>query len=105
MGDLATEIICLRQQDMKSLIAYSSMGHMALLIGGLYSTTKWGLERAIIMMVAHGLSRRALFALANIAYEASNSRRLYLSKGILLIMPSMALWWFLMRAANMAAPP
>ena len=104
-GVLATAIICLRQQDIKSLIAYSSVGHIALLIRALYSLSKWGLEGAIIMIIAHGLSRRALFALANITYEASNSRRLYLSKGILLVIPSMALWWFLIRAANIAAPP
>ena len=81
------------------------MGHIALLIRGLYSISKWGLEGAIIIIIAHGLSRRALFALANITYETSNSRRLYLSKGILLVMPSVALWWFLIRAANIAAPP
>lgn len=104
-GVFATAIICLRQQDIKSLIAYSSVGHIALLIGGLYSLSKWGLEGAIIIIIAHGLSRRALFALANITYETSSRRSLYLRKGLLLLAPSIALWWFLMSAANIAAPP
>ncbi len=104
-GIVATAIICLRQQDIKSLIAYSSVRHIAILIGGLYSLSKWGVEGAILIIIGHGLSRRALFALANMTYESSSSRTLLLNKGILLVIPSMALWWFLMRAANIAAPP
>ncbi len=104
-GIVTTAIVCLRQQDIKSLIAYSSVGHIAILIGGLYSLSKWGVEGATLIIIGHGLSRRALFALANMTYESSSSRTLLLNKGILLVIPSMALWWFLMRAANIAAPP
>lgn len=57
------------------------------------------------MMVAHGLCSSALFALANLTYDATNSRRLFLSKGLILLFPAITFWWFLLSAANIAAPP
>lgn len=104
-GLFATAIICIRQQDIKSLIAYSSVGHIGLLIIGIYSMSKWGWEGSIIIIIGHGLSSSALFSLANINYESSNSRSILLIKGLLSLFPSMAIWWFISCAANIAAPP
>lgn len=104
-GLLATGIICLRQQDKKSLIAYSSVGHIALVIGGLYSLSSWGAYGAILIILAHGVSSSALFALANSNYERSLTRRFTLNKGNLMLSPVIAIRWFLVTAANMAAPP
>jgi len=104
-GALATAMICIRQQDIKSLIAYSSVGHIALLIAGIISSTKWGMEGALTIIIAHGLARPALFALANISYEMNKTRRLILAKGILFLYPLLSVWWFLISIANIAAPP
>lgn len=57
------------------------------------------------MIVGHGLCSSGLFCLANISYERIGSRRLLVSKGLLNFIPRIALWWFLLRAGNMAAPP
>nr|YP_009192167.1 NADH dehydrogenase subunit 4 [Magelona mirabilis]ALO81682.1 NADH dehydrogenase subunit 4 [Magelona mirabilis] len=104
-GGISTSMICLRQTDMKSLIAYSSVGHMGILMAGALTNTAWGWSGALCMMLAHGLCSSAMFAIANITYGSSHSRSLFLSKGMMLIFPSMAFWWFLLSAANMAAPP
>ena len=104
-GAVATSFICLRQPDLKSLIAYSSVGHIGLLLAGLLSNSTWGWHGALGIRVAHGLCSSGLFALANITYESTNTRRLFLTKGMQIIFPTMTIWWFLFSAANIAAPP
>nr|QVM79135.1 NADH dehydrogenase subunit 4 [Leptura annularis] len=105
VGGFFVSLICIRQSDMKSLIAYSSVAHMGLVLGGLLSMNIWGFWGALVMMLAHGLCSSGLFCLANINYERLGSRSLYLNKGFLNIIPSLSLWWFLLSACNMAAPP
>nr|YP_010584227.1 NADH dehydrogenase subunit 4 [Glossiphonia complanata]UPP55805.1 NADH dehydrogenase subunit 4 [Glossiphonia complanata]UZT67716.1 NADH dehydrogenase subunit 4 [Glossiphonia complanata] len=105
IGGIITSIICLRQSDLKSLIAYSSVSHMGLLIAGMMTSTKWGLMGSLAMMIAHGLSSSALFILANMNYDFIMSRSIYLSKGTIIFAPIMSMWWFLFAITNMAAPP
>nr|QUB07197.1 NADH dehydrogenase subunit 4 [Syneta adamsi] len=105
IGGVMVSLICLRQSDIKSLIAYSSVAHMGLVLAGIMTMNLFGLWGALIMMLAHGLCSSGLFCLANISYERLNSRSLYLNKGLLNLMPSMSLWWFLFCSSNMAAPP
>nr|YP_008994047.1 NADH dehydrogenase subunit 4 [Cheirotonus jansoni]AGG19634.1 NADH dehydrogenase subunit 4 [Cheirotonus jansoni] len=105
VGGMFVSFICLRQVDIKSLIAYSSVAHMGLVLGGIMTMNYWGMCGAFAMMVAHGLCSSGLFCLANISYERLLSRSLYLNKGLLNLMPSMGLWWFLLSSSNMAAPP
>nr|ALO70314.1 NADH deshydrogenase subunit 4 [Atheta sp. 1 EF-2015] len=105
LGGVIVSLICLRQSDMKSLIAYSSVAHMGLVLGGLMTLNTWGLYGGLTMMLAHGLCSSGLFCLANICYERLGSRSLYLNKGMINLMPSFSLWWFLLCSSNMAAPP
>nr|AOR07193.1 NADH dehydrogenase subunit 4 [Mesenchytraeus antaeus] len=105
VGACATSLICLRQPDLKSLIAYSSVGHMGLMLAGLLTNTAWGMYGALMMMIAHGLSSSALFILANLSYEVTQTRSMYLTKGLMSSAPLMSMWWFLFAASNMAAPP
>nr|YP_010713419.1 NADH dehydrogenase subunit 4 [Alboglossiphonia lata]WDA96094.1 NADH dehydrogenase subunit 4 [Alboglossiphonia lata] len=105
VGGMITSIICLRQADLKSLIAYSSVAHMGLLIAGCMTGTKWGMMGSLAMMIAHGFSSSALFILANMNYEYINSRSIYLSKGCIIFSPVISMWWFMFAIANMAAPP
>nr|QHF17972.1 NADH dehydrogenase subunit 4 [Littoraria sinensis] len=104
-GGVLTSIICFRQIDLKSLIAYSSVGHMSLMLAGAFSNTSWGWSGALVLMISHGFCSSALFALANYTYEKSHSRSLFLAKGMLMLLPSLTLWWFLFSVINMAAPP
>nr|ALO77381.1 NADH deshydrogenase subunit 4 [Clanoptilus assimilis] len=104
-GGMMISILCLYQSDMKSLIAYSSVAHMSLVIGGILSLSYWGFIGSMLMMLAHGLCSSGLFCLSNINYERLESRSIYLNKGLLNLLPSLSFWWFLFCACNMAAPP
>nr|APX40533.1 NADH dehydrogenase subunit 4 [Chaetocnema tibialis] len=105
IGGVIVSLICLRQSDMKSLIAYSSVSHMSMVLGGIMTLNYWGLWGSLVMMLAHGLCSSGLFVLVNLAYERSMSRSLYLNKGMINIIPSITLWWFLLLSSNMAFPP
>nr|WNH42399.1 NADH dehydrogenase subunit 4 [Neoperla nigricauda] len=105
VGGVAVSLMCLRQTDLKALIAYSSVAHMGIVLGGLMTLSYWGFCGAFTLMIAHGLCSSGLFCLANIAYERSGSRSLLVNRGLMNFMPSMTLWWFLLSSANMAAPP
>lgn len=105
IGAILSSLICLRQADLKSLIAYSSVGHIGILVAGVVSLTNWGLTGALLIIIAHGIVSSGLFCLANITYEINHSRSMILTKGLLIIIPSLTLLWFLIIGANMAAPP
>lgn len=105
LGALISSLICLRQTDMKSLIAYSSVGHIGLMVAGILSNTQLGLYAGLTMIIAHGLVSSGLFCLANITYELTKTRRLVLIKGLIILVPIISLWWFLLICANMAGPP
>nr|YP_010355019.1 NADH dehydrogenase subunit 4 [Rhinogobius wuyiensis]UOG84867.1 NADH dehydrogenase subunit 4 [Rhinogobius wuyiensis] len=104
-GVIMTGSICLRQTDLKSLIAYSSVGHMGLVAGGILIQTPWGLTGALILMIAHGLTSSALFCLANTNYERTHTRTMVLARGMQMVLPLMTCWWFLASLANLALPP
>nr|YP_009057636.1 NADH dehydrogenase subunit 4 [Nymphes myrmeleonoides]AHY39219.1 NADH dehydrogenase subunit 4 [Nymphes myrmeleonoides] len=105
IGGFLISLVCLRQVDLKSLIAYSSVCHMSFVIMGIMTMTYWGYLGSYTLMIGHGLCSSGLFCLANISYERSSSRSLLINKGLMNFMPSMCLWWFLLSSSNMAAPP
>nr|YP_009685485.1 NADH dehydrogenase subunit 4 [Parribacus antarcticus]QDM38492.1 NADH dehydrogenase subunit 4 [Parribacus antarcticus] len=105
VGGVCVSFVCLLQVDMKSLIAYSSVAHMGLVLSGLMSSSCWGTNGAVIVMIGHGLCSSGLFCIANMVYERVGSRSMMICKGLLSFMPSMTLWWFLLSIGNMAAPP
>nr|QYF09660.1 NADH dehydrogenase subunit 4 [Ptilocnemus lemur] len=98
-------ILCLFQVDIKSLIAYSSVAHMGLVIGGIMVMNYWGLYGSLVLMIGHGLCSSGLFCLANILYERTCSRSFYINKGLITLMPSLSMFWFILCVNNMASPP
>nr|WNH19914.1 NADH dehydrogenase subunit 4 [Novaculichthys taeniourus] len=104
-GVIMTGSICLRQTDLKSLIAYSSVSHMGLVAGGILIQTPWGFTGALILMIAHGLTSSALFCLANTNYERTHTRTMVLARGLQMALPLMTAWWFIASLANLALPP
>nr|YP_009158110.1 NADH dehydrogenase subunit 4 [Calidris pygmaea]AKM97893.1 NADH dehydrogenase subunit 4 [Calidris pygmaea] len=104
-GALMTSSICLRQTDLKSLIAYSSVSHMGLVIAACMIQTHWSFSGAMILMISHGLTSSMLFCLANTNYERTHSRILLLTRGLQPLLPLMATWWLLANLTNMALPP
>nr|YP_008965005.1 NADH dehydrogenase subunit 4 [Mythimna separata]AHB34931.1 NADH dehydrogenase subunit 4 [Mythimna separata]AIW58409.1 NADH dehydrogenase subunit 4 [Mythimna separata]CDK36495.1 NADH dehydrogenase subunit 4 [Mythimna separata] len=105
IGGFYISLKCFCQVDIKSLIAYSSVAHMSIVISGIMVMNYWGFIGAYILMIGHGLCSSGMFCLANISYERLHSRSLYINKGMMNFMPSMSLWWFLLMSSNMAAPP
>ncbi|YP_009536328.1 NADH dehydrogenase subunit 4 (mitochondrion) [Ornithodoros turicata] len=105
IGGLMISLICLCQVDVKALIAYSSVCHMGMVLGGLMSMTGWGLIGSLAMMIGHGLCSSGLFCLANMYYERFYTRSMILLKGLGSVFPFLGLWWFLFSIINMAAPP
>jgi len=91
IGAILASIICLRQADLKSLIAYSSVGHIGILITGVISMTNWGFLGALLIIIAHGVVSSGIFCLANITYEINHTRSIVLTKGLLIISPSITL--------------
>nr|YP_010455448.1 NADH dehydrogenase subunit 4 [Anoura geoffroyi]UUA63079.1 NADH dehydrogenase subunit 4 [Anoura geoffroyi] len=104
-GMIMTSSICLRQTDLKSLIAYSSVSHMALVIVAVLIQTPWSFMGATALMIAHGLTSSMLFCLANSNYERVHSRTMLLARGLQTILPLMAAWWLLASLTNLALPP
>nr|WDE90217.1 NADH dehydrogenase subunit 4 [Vireo olivaceus]WDE90228.1 NADH dehydrogenase subunit 4 [Vireo olivaceus]WDE90242.1 NADH dehydrogenase subunit 4 [Vireo olivaceus] len=104
-GALMTSAICLRQIDLKALIAYSSVSHMGLVVAATMIQTQWAFSGAMILMISHGLTSSMLFCLANTNYERTHSRILLLTRGLQPLLPLMAIWWLLANLTNMALPP
>nr|AHH34347.1 NADH dehydrogenase subunit 4 [Eurema hecabe]AQZ39427.1 NADH dehydrogenase subunit 4 [Eurema hecabe] len=105
VGGFFVSLKCFCQVDMKSMIAYSSVAHMGLVISGVMTLNYWGMMGSYILMIGHGLCSSGMFCLSNINYERVMSRSLFLNKGMMNFMPSLSLWWFLFMINNMAAPP
>ncbi len=103
-GFLAT-LICLRQVDVKSLVAYSSVGHIRIVAAGILIDRRWGVIRAVITMIAHGFSSSAMFCLAYFSYKKSHTRNIPYIKGMLQVYPILRLIWFIFCCINIACPP
>nr|QIT03942.1 NADH dehydrogenase subunit 4 [Micrurus surinamensis] len=104
-GATLASLTCLQQTDLKSLIAYSSISHMGLVIAAVSIQTQWSLAGAMAMMIAHGFTSSALFCLANTTYERTQTRILILTRGFHSIMPLTTTWWLLTNLMNIATPP
>lgn len=98
-------IMCCRLNDLKALVAYSSVAHMGLVFSGVVTLYRWGVRGGLIIIISHGLSSSGLFCLVNIYYERLRRRRIYLNKGLLLLFPRIRLMIFILCAANISAPP
>ena len=105
VGFIISRIICVRQTDIKSLIAYASVGHIALLIAASITLYLWGFYGSLMIMLAHGLISSAIFYLAYITYKIFASRNLLLIKGLINFFPLFTFWWFIFSAFNIAVPP
>nr|YP_009121680.1 NADH dehydrogenase subunit 4 [Hylaeus dilatatus]AJG02947.1 NADH dehydrogenase subunit 4 [Hylaeus dilatatus] len=104
MGSIIISINCIRQIDMKVLVAYSSVVHMGMLLCGMMTFLNLGLMGSYMMMISHGICSSGLFYLVNVCYKESNSRLMILNKGFMMFMPSMTLIWFMLCSSNMSAP-
>ena len=104
-GGFLARVMCLRQIDVKSFVAFSSVGHMRIVVAGLLLDSTWGLFSALVTIVAHGFSSSAIFCLAYFSYKKRFTRNIPYMKGLLQVFPVVRLWWFLFCCINIACPP
>lgn len=105
IGAIATRLNCIRQKDLKSLIAYSSVSHIALVLIRIFTINYIGIIGAILIIIAHGLSSSALFFLTNDLYLKYHTRNISIYKGLISLIPNLTFWWFMFIAINISAPP
>jgi len=105
MGGALIAYICTRQTDIKILIAYSSVSHMALVARLVIRGNSLAIVRNLWIIIAHGISSSFIFAAANLIYLKNHTRRLIIATGFLGWAPILSLLWFVACMANIAAPP
>ena len=103
-GGSILRVMCLINSDMKVIIAYSSVVHMALIIINIFSKNFWRINGGIIIIIAHGICSSGIFSAANIMYERSHSRIIMLNKRNLNLYANIAIFWFLLCIANFGGP-
>tara|TARA_B100000686_G_scaffold271780_1_gene288614 strand:- start:892 stop:2019 length:1128 start_codon:yes stop_codon:yes gene_type:complete len=99
-----TSLVALMQDDMKKLIAYSSVAHMGFVTIGIFSLTKQGLEGSIIQMVSHGLISAALFLCVGVLYDRYHSRMISSYGGLVNVMPKYAFVLMIFTLAALGLP-
>ena len=103
-GGRLLRVLCLINRDIKVMIAYSSVVHIAIIIVTLFLKNLWSINGSIIIIVAHGLFSSGIFSCANIIYERTHSRIIMINKSNLNYSPRLAIFWFLLCIANFGGP-
>ena len=99
-----TSLVALAQRDMKKLIAYSSVAHMAFVTFGIFAFNRQGLEGAMIVMLSHGLVSGALFLCVGVIYDRLHTRKIAQYGGLSNNMPGYALLFMLFSMAAVGLP-
>lgn len=94
----------IRQIDMKRIIAYSSIAHMNLIVLGLFSLNQHGIDGSIYLMIGHGIVSSALFFCVGVLYDRYHTRLLKYYSGLVVVMSSFSIYFFIFTLANMSFP-
>ena len=101
---IVTSLIALMQEDMKKLIAYSSVSHMGFVTLGVFTIQQQGIEGSIIQMISHGLVSAALFLCVGVVYERMHTRLINRYGGIVSVMPKYAIVFMIFTLAAIGLP-
>jgi NADH-quinone oxidoreductase subunit M len=104
MAVIYTSLVALAQQDMKKLIAYSSVAHMGFVTAGTFTLNVQGVEGAIYQMLSHGVVSAALFLVVGVVYDRIHSREISVYGGLVHRMPVYALTFMLFMLASVGLP-
>ena len=99
-----TSLVALMQEDMKKLIAYSSVAHMGFVTLGIFTFTQQGLEGSIFQMISHGLVSAALFLCVGVLYERMHTRLINNYGGVVTIMPKFAIVFMIFTLGGVGLP-
>jgi NADH-quinone oxidoreductase subunit M len=101
---IVTSLIALMQEDMKKLIAYSSVAHMGFVTLGVFTIQQQGIEGSIIQMISHGLVSAALFLCVGVVYDRMHSRLISTYGGIVTIIPKYSILFMIFTLAALGLP-
>jgi NADH-quinone oxidoreductase subunit M len=99
-----TSLVALMQEDMKKLIAYSSVAHMGFVTMGIFTMNRQGIDGALFQMISHGLVSGALFLCVGVVYDRMHTREIAAYGGLVHRMPLYALIFMLFTMANVGLP-
>ena len=99
-----TSLVALAQEDMKKLIAYSSVAHMGYVTAGIFAANQQGIDGAIFQMISHGFISGALFLCVGVIYDRMHTREIDAYGGLVNRMPAYALIFMLFTMANVGLP-
>ncbi len=104
MAIIYTSLVALAQDDMKKLVAYSSVAHMGFVTMGIFSVTSEGLQGAMIQMLSHGVVSAALFLVVGVVYDRMHTREIARYGGIADVMPKYATVFMVFMLASVGLP-
>ncbi|MDB9825122.1 NADH-quinone oxidoreductase subunit M [Alphaproteobacteria bacterium] len=99
-----TSIVALRQEDMKKMIAYSSVAHMGFVTIGLFTLTNDGINGAYFQMISHGLVSAALFLIVGVIYDRQHTRLIKDYSGLSNVMPKYSFFFMIFMLASVGLP-
>jgi NADH-quinone oxidoreductase subunit M len=99
-----TSLVALAQEDMKKLIAYSSVAHMGIVTLGIFTVTEEGLQGAVIQMLSHGVVSAALFLIVGVVYDRLHTREIARYGGLADVMPRYAVAFMIFMLASIGLP-
>jgi NADH-quinone oxidoreductase subunit M len=99
-----TSLVAMMQEDIKKLIAYSSVAHMGFVTMGIFAANRQGIDGAIFQMLSHGFVSGALFLIVGVVYDRMHTREIAAYGGLVNRMPAYALIFMLFTLANVGLP-
>ena len=99
-----TSLVALMQDDMKKLIAYSSVAHMGYVTLGIFTFTKQGIEGSMFQMISHGIISAALFLCVGVLYDRMQSREIKSYGGVVNYLPKFSLIFIIFTLASLGLP-
>jgi len=99
-----TSFVALMQEDMKKLIAYSSVAHMGFVTMGIFTMTRQGIEGSIFQMISHGIISAALFLCVGVVYERMHTREISKYGGVVTVMPRYAVVFMIFTLGALGLP-
>lgn len=104
IGVVYTALTAARQTDMKRVIAYASIGHMSMIVIGLFSMVEEGYRGGIYQMISHGIVSGGLFFCVGVLYDRYHSRTVWYYSGMIRLMPVFGIVWFVLVCSNIGIP-
>jgi len=104
-GSVILALVCVKQSDLRGLVAYSSVVHMGLVVAGVMGGLSLGWVGGYALMVGHGFCSSGLFYYVGVIYGRLGRRRVLINKGLVMVLPRGVVYWFILVRSNMSFPP